>query len=171
MLPILIVDDSNEDLLLAERALRSCKLLNPTHRLTSGAECISYFEGRWTAKDGEKAQPCLLLLDLVMAPISGLEVLRKIRDTSFFDESVVVMLSGISDIKMVTEGYQLGARTFLVKPLNPQDILEFVGSVKDKIQIEQVEQGYILHSVFKTQHSAGEVQEFKRTNRIVSLPA
>jgi CheY-like chemotaxis protein len=169
MLPILIVDDSNEDLVLAERALRSCKLLNPIHRFSTGAECIKYFEGHWAS--GKRAQPCLLFLDLVMAPISGLEVLRNIRDTSFFKESIIVMLSGISDIKMVRDGYQLGARTFLVKPLNPQDILEFVGSVKDKIQIEQVESGYVLHSVSSMQSSAADVAQFKQINRIVSLPA
>jgi FixJ family two-component response regulator len=80
------------------------------------------------------------------------------------------MLSGISDIKMARDGYQLGARTFLVKPLTPQDILEFIAAVEDKIRIEQTELGYILHSVNSTQ--IDEITpKLKRTNRIVSLPA
>jgi CheY-like chemotaxis protein len=139
MLPILIVDDSQDDLMLAERVLRACKLLNPVTSFTNGTDCLNYFADRATG------EPALVFVDLRMSPVGGLEVLRQARGIDCARESVFVMLSGISDIKMLREGYQLGARTFLVKPLRVEDMVEFLDTVKDKITVEKSEEGYTLH--------------------------
>src|SRR5258706_364698 len=101
MLPILIVDDSRDDLMLAERVLRLCKILNPVFSMNTGEECIKYFR---KADVSPSSGPCLVFLDLAMPPIGGLDVLRIIRDSLCAKESIFVMLSGISDIKMLREG-------------------------------------------------------------------
>src|SRR5690348_4816871 len=99
MFPILIVDDAREDQLLAESVLRHCKVLNPIRMMTTGEECIRYFRGDWKSKDGESAEPCLLLLDISMHPTGGLEVLRQIEALPLARQSIKIMVSGINDIK------------------------------------------------------------------------
>jgi CheY-like chemotaxis protein len=143
MLPILIVDDSRDDLLLAERVLRSHNILNPIVRLSTGEACIEYFRNDGNNKESA-SQPCLLLLDLSMKPISGLDVLSAIHSTPIARQSLIVMLSGITDLKMLREGYLHGARTFLVKPLNAETFVDFLTSARDKIQMDHIEGGYSL---------------------------
>src|SRR5688500_10915252 len=77
MLPIAIVDDSKEDLALLTRVLQASKILNPVHAFTSGRECIEYLDGRGIHRDREA--PALLLVDLIMAPTSGIDVLRHLQ--------------------------------------------------------------------------------------------
>jgi CheY-like chemotaxis protein len=145
MFPILIVDDSREDQLLAETVLRQSKILNPVRFMTTGEECVRYFRGDWRSKDDEAAEPCVLLLDLSMHPIGGIEVLRQIENTPLARQSLKIMLSGINDIKSVRHGYLLGAHTFLVKPLTREDILEFIASIQQRVHTEQTPSGSIFH--------------------------
>jgi CheY-like chemotaxis protein len=140
MLPIVIVDDLETDLVLAERVLRQCKILNRIELIRSGNRCLAYFEG----KDGyeQRELPCLLLLDLVM-PTPGVEVLKYLRDRNLAKDSVIVMLSGLQDLKAIHKGYQLGARTFLVKPINGEDVVQMLSSLKGVIVKKSVE-GYTI---------------------------
>lgn len=143
MLNILVVDDANEDLLLAERILRQCKILNPIRLLKSGEACIDYFEKSGAPDSG--MQPCLLFLDMVMSPVGGASVLRKLNERSLLKESIVIILSGITDIQLIQEGYQLGARTFLFKPIKVEDVCEVIDALKAYIRIEKTVQGNVLH--------------------------
>jgi len=141
MLPIVIVDDSHEDIVLAVRVLQQCKILNPIVTLTSGAEALKYFEG--AGEYANRELPCLLFLDLAMHPMNGVEVLRRLRSHFQAAGSLAIMLSGIEDLKMVTEGYRSGATTFLVKPLRCEDLMDLTSSVRG-IAIENTSAGYIL---------------------------
>lgn len=145
MFPILIVDDAREDQLLAESVLRHSKILNPVRFMNTGDECIRYFCGKWRSKDGEPAEPCVLLLDLSMKPIGGIDVLRQIENSPLARESLKIMLSGINDMKSVRLGYLLGAHTFLIKPLTREDILEFISSIQQRVHTEETPAGRILH--------------------------
>jgi CheY-like chemotaxis protein len=141
MLPIVIVDDSLEDALLAQRIVGLCKIQNPVVLLRSGQACIDYFRG---VKPYEKRSvPCILLLDMIMSPVNGLGVLRRLREIPAAKGSMVVMLSGLADLKMIHEGYQLGANTFLVKPLLAEDIMQMVRAIP-RLAINKVPQGYEL---------------------------
>jgi CheY-like chemotaxis protein len=144
MFPILIVDDAREDQLLAESVLRHARILNPIRTMTTGEECIRYFRGDWKSKDGENAEPCLLLIDLSMKPTSGLEVLRQIESLPLARQSIKIMVSGINDIKTVRHGYVLGAQTFFVKPLTRQDVSEMLLSLGAKISTEETPEGRVL---------------------------
>jgi response regulator of citrate/malate metabolism len=139
MVPILIVDDSREDALLAQRVLAQCKLLNPAILLQSGDQCLDYFEGVAPFRDREL--PCLVLLDMVMAPLSGLDVLHKLQAQK--SGSMFVMLSGLTDLKSIHQGYQLGARTFLIKPLRAEDVMQMLDAIT-AISVEARAGGYEL---------------------------
>src|SRR5438874_9388669 len=148
MFPVLIVDDSRDDLMLADRVLRQCKILNPIHLLSSGEACIDFLRRNFAGdEDAKIPQPCLIFLDLSMTPMSGIETLRAINEMPIASKSCVVMLSGIRDIKKVRDGYQLGARTFLVKPLKPEDVMDFLQSVETVIRVEMTAVGYNLYWV------------------------
>jgi CheY-like chemotaxis protein len=140
MLPIVIVDDVEDDLLLAERILRQCKILNPIKVLKSGKDCISYFEGGSGFE--QRVLPCLLFLDLIM-PMHGVEVLKYLRKHNLADDSLVVMLSGLQDIKAIHQGYQLGARTFLVKPITVEDVVQLLSSLPG-LRVDKKPEGHVL---------------------------
>ena len=139
MVPILIVDDSREDALLAERVLSQCKILNPAILLDSGDACLDYFEG--AGPFAGRKLPCIVRLDMIMGPMSGLDVLQKVRLEK--NGSLVVMLSGLTDLKSIHQGYQLGARTFLIKPLRAEDVMQMINSIP-AISIQTRADGYEL---------------------------
>ncbi len=91
----LLVDDNEDDCLLLRRAFVKAKVLNPIQVVNSGQEAIDYLSGIGKYKDRcEYPSPTLLLLDLKMPRMSGLDVLRWIRENPTFKGLRVVMLSG-----------------------------------------------------------------------------
>ena len=145
MLPIVIVDDSREDALLAVRILKQCKVVNPVIVLGGGEECIHFFDGKGEHRN--RSLPCLLFLDLAMNPVSGVDVLRELKTRSEANSnlraSVVIMLSGVQDLKLVNDGYQLGASTFLIKPLRCEDVMQIASTVRG-LGVERNEDGNVI---------------------------
>jgi CheY-like chemotaxis protein len=142
MLPLVIVDDSRNDAILASTVLQQAKILNPIHILTSGEECIKFIKGE--GEHAHRTLPCLFLLDLLMGPTGGIDVLRYLsKSADYAKGSMVVMLSGLSDLKLVQKGYQLGAATFLVKPLQIDDVMRLASSVRG-LSATRVASGNIL---------------------------
>jgi CheY-like chemotaxis protein len=141
MLPIVIVDDLAGDLELVRRALTGAKILNPLILLKGGQKCLDYFEGRNEFQD--RQLPVLLILDLSMPDVDGVTVLRKLDGAEVSSGSVFVMLSGVSDLKLVQKGYQHGAVTFLIKPLQENEVLQMLDRIKG-IQLKKTAQGYVV---------------------------
>jgi CheY-like chemotaxis protein len=139
MLPVVIVDDSREDALLAQRALVQCKVQNPIILLNSGNACLDFFQG--LEPYSGRSLPCLLLLDMMMAPMGGLDVLRKLQSLHSARGSIFVMISGLAEWRIINEGYRLGAHTFLVKPLTVDDVMQMLNAVPS-LSIATVPQGY-----------------------------
>lgn len=140
MLEILIIDDSGEECILAERVFRDhIKVLNPITIYQSGKAAISAMDDR-----AEKGIPFLLFLDLVMAPISGLDVLDYWNKSGFAENSAIVMVSGLNDLKAIHQGYKLGAKTFVLKPLRKEDFVEVFKVLADSIAIKEDSGGYVL---------------------------
>jgi YesN/AraC family two-component response regulator len=110
------------------------------------------------------------MLDLNMYPLGGIDVLREIAQTKFAAESLLVMVSGIADIKLVREGYQLGAKTFLIKPLTQEDVMSFLVSAKDRIQVETSHEGNALQWV-SANSSRVPAPDPRQTGRILSMGA
>ncbi|HEV8542551.1 MAG TPA: response regulator [Verrucomicrobiae bacterium] len=144
MLQLLIVDDSREDLILAQHVLAQCKLLNPISLFHNANEFISHVEATRQVGPCERPEPALIFLDLIMAPMTGLDVLSYLQRSLYARHCAVVMMSGLKDVKSVREGYQLGAKTFLLKPMTARDVLEVLNGLNDCISIEDVGTGYRL---------------------------
>lgn len=135
---ILLVDDAQADLDAEYRTLESCKLLNPIHTFKRGDALVAYLKNAHA-----KSPPphFVIFLDLLMKPDDGISTLRKLHQEKLTEGSIVVMLSGLTDVKLLHEGYQLGAHTFLVKPLKVEDVMELVSTLKNIVSVHSDENG------------------------------
>src|SRR6266581_8887827 len=125
---ILLAEDSDDEVMLIRRAFRDAKLLNPLHVVRDGEEAIAYLkgEGRY-ANRAEYPLPALLLLDLKMPRKNGFEVLEWIRQQPSLSAMRVVVLTVSTEIRDVNQAYQIGANSFLVKPV---DFEQFVSVIR-----------------------------------------
>ncbi len=121
----LVVEDNKDDVLLLRRAFQKAKVLNPVHIATGGEEAIAYLSG--TGKYANRVEfplPSLVLLDIKMPRIDGFEVLRWIRTQSGLSSLRVVMLTSSNEMRDVNTAYQLGANSFLIKPVDFERLVE-----------------------------------------------
>jgi two-component system, response regulator len=127
---ILLVEDNQADVELTLRALRKAKLANPIHVVTDGAEALDYLFG--TGEEAEKSQPHhprVVILDLKLPKVSGLEVLRRIKADPATRTIPVVVLSSSREAPDVKEAYALGANSYIVKPVDFEKFVEAVGTL------------------------------------------
>jgi DNA-binding response OmpR family regulator len=123
---ILLVEDNEDDLELTTDALRKHNLANELEIARDGAEALDYIfcNGKWkTRKNGN---PAVILLDLKLPKISGLEVLKKIRETDQTKMIPVVILTSSSEERDIIEGYRLGTNAYVVKPVVFNEFIEAV---------------------------------------------
>src|SRR5437660_5264305 len=115
---ILLVEDREDDVVLIRRAFDKAKVINPIQVVSNGEEAIWYLKGEGKyANRAEYPLPDLVLLDLKMPRVDGFEVLRWIRQQPGLSSVRVVVLTSSDQMRDVNEAYQLGANSFLVKPL------------------------------------------------------
>jgi DNA-binding response OmpR family regulator len=133
------VDDAHEDLVFAQRVFQSNRIQNPIHLLSSGKACLDYF----AANHGTPNLPCIVFLDVVMKPIGGIEVLRRLQKSAAAKGSIFIMLSGLTDVKKIAEGYKLGASTFFIKPLISAELMQMLPAVNG-IAIQKTKMGNFL---------------------------
>ena len=123
--PILIAEDREDDILLMRRALKMACVFNPIQIVRNGEEVIAYLKGeaKFAHRD-EFPLPSLLLLDLKMHRTDGFEVLIWIRQQPDLKALRVIVLTSSEDIRDVNRAYQLGANSFLVKPMDFENFTE-----------------------------------------------
>jgi CheY-like chemotaxis protein len=115
---ILLVDDRADDVLLIQRALVKAKVYNPVLVVRDGEEAMSYLQGTGIYSDRTRYPfPNLMLLDLKMPRMDGFQVLEAIRANREFRSLRVIVLTSSQEIRDVNRAYELGASSFLVKPL------------------------------------------------------
>jgi two-component system response regulator len=116
---ILLVEDSLEDLELTQRALRNAKLGNHIHVARDGAEALEFIfcEGQHVGRRIEDT-PKLILLDLKLPKVDGLEVLARIKGDPRTKHIPVVILTSSKEQVDVVKSYQLGVNSYIVKPVN-----------------------------------------------------
>jgi CheY-like chemotaxis protein len=115
---ILLAEDLPDDVVLIRRALDQAGVKNPFFVVRDGGECLAYLNG--DGKYSNRAEyplPDLLLLDLKMPKMDGFEVLQEVRNSKTFSALRIIVLTSSEDIKDVNRAYELGANSFLVKPL------------------------------------------------------
>ena len=126
---ILLVEDSPEDLELALRALRKSKLTNRIQVARDGAEALEFIfaEGQHAGRRVEHT-PKVILLDLKLPKVDGLEVLRRVKADERTRSIPVVVLTSSKEQKDIVESYKLGVNSYIVKPVNFEG---FAGAVQE----------------------------------------
>ncbi|HWR78089.1 MAG TPA: response regulator [Thiobacillus sp.] len=124
--PILLVEDNPVDLDLTLRALAKRKLTNPMQVARDGAEALSWIP-RW--ESGEP-WPALILLDLKLPKVNGLEVLRQLKAHPILRAVPVVVLTTSSEDVDMQRAYQLGANSYIVKPVDFDKFMEMAAQVE-----------------------------------------
>ena len=123
---ILIVDDSPKDVELTISALAEGNLANGVSVAEDGEEALDYLYRRGKFTD-ETSYPAVILLDIKMPKMNGIEVLAHIRSNPVFKMIPVIMVTSSREEKDLVESYKLGANSYVVKPV---DIVQFIDAIK-----------------------------------------
>jgi CheY-like chemotaxis protein len=124
---ILLIEDNPEDLALAQRALRKANVTNRIQIVRDGAEALEFIfcEGAHAARRIEDT-PRVILLDLKLPKVDGLEVLRRIKGDPRTRSIPVIVLTSSKEQNDVVESYHLGVNSYIVKPVNFEGFLAAV---------------------------------------------
>jgi CheY-like chemotaxis protein len=120
---ILLAEDLENDVLLVQRALEKAAVTNRLFVVRDGEEALAYLHGleKFSDRD-EYPLPNILLLDLKMPKVNGFEVLTEIRKNPEFAALRVIVLTSSEEIFEVNKCYEMGANSFLVKPLEFENL-------------------------------------------------
>lgn len=128
-LEILLVEDNLNDAELSLYALKKFKISNHIHHARDGAEALEYLFGTGVATHPLHSQnPRLILLDLKLPKVDGLEVLKKIKDNEITRTIPVVVLTSSREERDIIESYNLGVNSYIVKPI---DFEQFTEAIRD----------------------------------------
>lgn len=125
---ILLVEDNPDDVLLTRRALQKNNILNELVVAEDGVEALDYLfgQGKYAGRD-VRIQPQVILLDIKLPRMDGIEVLRRIRADESTRLLPVVMLTSSSEERDRLETYSLGANSYIRKPV---DFYQFIDAVR-----------------------------------------
>ena len=126
--PIVLVEDNPNDLELTLVALERSQLANEVVIVRDGADALDYLHGRGAYATREQGNPAVVLLDLKLPKVDGLEVLADIRADAQLKSIPVVMLTSSKEEQDLIRSYELGVNAYVVKPV---DFTEFVRAIAD----------------------------------------
>lgn len=124
---ILLVEDSARDVELSLAALAECHLANEVVVLRDGAEALDYLFRRGPFAERPLEHPAVVLLDMKMPKVDGLEVLSQVKGNPDLRMIPIVMLTSSREERDLVESYKRGVNAYIVKPI---DFEQFVGAVK-----------------------------------------
>lgn len=126
---LLIVEDNPQDLELTLRALRLAKFANHVHVARDGAEALDFLFGEGAFAHRRMADaPKVVLLDLKLPKVDGLEVLKRLKGDPRTRSIPIVVLTSSKEQRDVVESYQFGVNSYIVKPVNFE---RFTAAVRD----------------------------------------
>ena len=128
---ILLVEDDENDVFLMQQAMQKAGVVNPIRVASDGQAAIDYFKGTGKFANREEFPlPCLVLLDLKLPHVMGLDVLKWIRQQPEV-AAIVVILSSSNEEADIATAYRLGANGYLVKPPDASKLADVAKSIKD----------------------------------------
>jgi len=119
--PILLLEDDTVDAMTVKRALKDLKITNPLVRTANGEEALAYLN------DENNARPCVILLDLNMPKMNGIEFLRVAKADEKLKRIPAIVLTTSKDDQDRVQTFQLNVAGFIVKPV---DYMKFVDAMK-----------------------------------------
>jgi two-component system response regulator len=123
---ILLVEDSDADAELIIRALRKANVVNRLVRVRDGVEAVEFVFRSGAFKDRGAGNPRLIMLDLKMPRMSGIDVLRRLKSDEASKNIPVVVLTSSAEAQDVQESYKFGVNSYLVKPVAFSDFTNVV---------------------------------------------
>jgi len=124
---ILLAEDNPNDVELTLAALRENRLANEVVVVRDGAEALDYLHRRNAYEDRVGGNPALMLLDLKMPKVDGIEVLRQVKSEPRLKAMPIVVLTSSREEQDLVRSYDFGVNAYVVKPV---DFAEFVEAVK-----------------------------------------
>ncbi|MEP6605322.1 MAG: response regulator [Nitrosospira sp.] len=128
LVEILLVEDNSSDAELTVRALKKSNLANHLIWLKDGAEALDFLfcKGSYTGR--LSGQPKLIMLDLKMPKIDGIEVLRRVKGDEYLKTIPVVVMTSSHEEQDIVESYKLGVNSYVVKPVDFQQFHDAISS-------------------------------------------
>jgi CheY-like chemotaxis protein len=120
---ILLVEDDQIDAMTVKRAFKDLNICNPLNVVGNGLEAINYLENE------ENQKPCILLLDLNMPKMNGIEFLRTAREKGILSKIPVVVLTTSAEDQDRIDGYDLGIAGYMIKPVDYMKFVEIIRTI------------------------------------------
>ncbi|MHC4149893.1 MAG: response regulator [Planctomycetota bacterium] len=121
--PILLVEDDDVDAMTAKRALGDLRITNPLVHAANGEQALRYL------RDENNKKPCLILLDLNMPKMNGIEFLKTVKVDDGLRQIPVVVLTTSRNEKDIVESFELSAAGYVVKPADYKKFVEAIRAI------------------------------------------
>jgi len=122
--PILLAEDNDDDVLITKRAWKKGQIKNKLYVVNNGEQALEFLYRK--GEFANSPRPCLMLLDLKMPRVDGFEVLETIKGDSYLKKMPVIILTTSSRSKDVDRAYELGANSYIVKPVSYENFIQTV---------------------------------------------
>jgi CheY-like chemotaxis protein len=121
--PILLVEDDQVDTMTVKRALKEIHVTNPLIHLENGEEAVHYL------RDSEREKPCIILLDLNMPIMNGIEFLQVVKHDDYLRRIPVVVLTTSEEQQDKVNSFNLGVAGYMAKPVDYRQFVEVMRSI------------------------------------------
>ena len=143
---VLMAEDDEHDIVAVKRAWKKNSILNPLYIVRNGEECLDYLNCRGKfSKRGTAPCPGILLLDIKMPKMNGLEVLKHIREEKKLRRLPVVILTSSTEEKDRMESYDLGVNAYIMKPIGFDNFSNAVRTINLFWELVELPGGYFQY--------------------------
>ena len=122
--PILLVEDDSVDVMTVKRALKEIHVANPVVNFENGEDALNYL------RDFNNARPCVILLDLNMPIMNGIEFLREMKNDNVLKRTPVIALTTSEEPQDKISCFDLGVSDYIAKPVDYRQFVEIMRTIK-----------------------------------------